>query len=87
LTGVVDAKNLPVNEQTSRPPLALAKEAAMKDIHCLLGRHDWSTQLPDDAVGRHGEHRVVCTRCGKVARAGSGHDLSLGGPMKTGGID
>lgn len=53
----------------------------MKDFRCLVGRHEWSTNVPEGTPQRHGEARVACARCGKVVRAGSGDDPRLGGPL------
>ena len=38
----------------------------MKDIRCLIGRHDWSSDLQDDTLPRHGAVTLVCRRCGRM---------------------
>lgn len=54
----------------------------MKDYRCLVGRHDWSTELPEGTTpARQGAASVSRLRCGKAARAGSGHDPRLSGPL------
>lgn len=39
----------------------------MRRLACLLGRHDWTSQVPDGVTLRYDEHRVVCSRCGAGA--------------------
>jgi len=51
---------------------AAVEEVAMKDPHCIVGRHAWHTKL-----NREGEPYEVCSRpgCGKIRKTGSPFDV------------
>jgi hypothetical protein len=36
----------------------------MRRLRCLLGGHEWVSEVPDGVTLRYDEHRVVCGRCG-----------------------
>jgi len=36
----------------------------MRDVRCLLGRHDWANQVPDGVTPRYDVNRAFCRRCG-----------------------
>jgi hypothetical protein len=36
----------------------------MRRLRCLLGGHEWASQVPDGVTLRYDEHRVTCARCG-----------------------
>ena len=42
----------------------------MRRLRCLLGGHEWVSEVPDGVTLRYDEHRVVCARC----RAGATTD-------------
>jgi hypothetical protein len=44
----------------------------MKDIRCMLGRHDWTTDLPDGAPVIPDQRVMACRRCKSISR----HDAS-----------
>ena len=60
-------------------PAPALREAAMKDPHCIIGRHEWQTML-----NREGEPYEICSRtgCGKIRKTGSRFDR--GGPYDPG---
>ena len=44
----------------------------MKDLRCLLGRHDWTTDLPEGAPVMADQRVMACRRCERISR----HDAS-----------
>jgi len=44
----------------------------MKDYRCLVGRHDWSTELPEGTPKRQGEAQAACRRCGALTHVDVG---------------
>ena len=55
----------------------------MRRLRCLLGGHEWASQVPDGVTLRYDEHRVVCSRCGSGATADA---HTLGRPRLRGSI-
>ena len=41
---------------------------SMKDVRCLVGVHDWSTDMPESVHTRTGGVTLVCRRCGRLKR-------------------
>ena len=39
----------------------------MRGLRCLVGRHDWTNQVPDGVTPRHDVNRAFCARCGARA--------------------
>jgi hypothetical protein len=40
----------------------------MKDIRCLVGVHDWSTELPRGVQPQFSGPALMCRRCGRFKR-------------------